>query len=100
NLKAIEQRFSARYERFEERLQKMVEYIRLQPGQNRCRSAYLVNYLTGRNHAPPCGKCDLCSPTSESLPWRPDVELITEVPRINPRMAVFSALRAINRLIC
>src|SRR5438270_1068631 len=35
-LKAIEQRFATRYERFEERLQKMIEYIHLQRGQGRC----------------------------------------------------------------
>src|SRR2546421_9348793 len=51
NLQAIEQGFAARYGRFEERLQKMLDYIHLRSGQNRCRSAYLVNYLTGENSA-------------------------------------------------
>jgi ATP-dependent DNA helicase RecQ len=98
NLKAIEQRFDARYERFEERLQKMQEYIRLQRGQNRCRSAYLVNYLTGDTNATPCGKCDLCSPTSENLPWRPDLIVAAEPLRIDPRLAVLGAVKDHNNI--
>jgi ATP-dependent DNA helicase RecQ len=98
NLHAIEQRFTGQYERFEERLQKMLEYIHLQPGQNRCRSAYLVNYLTGTADTPPCGKCDLCSPTSEHLPWRPDLFISSEPLRIDPRMAILGAVRDHNTI--
>ncbi len=93
NLIAIERSYAGRYERFEERLQKMLEYIRLQRGQNRCRSAYLVNYLTGNTNATPCGKCDLCSPTSENLPWRPDFYVAAEPLRIDPRLAILGAVK-------
>ena len=97
-LQAIEQRFAARYERFEERLQKMLEYIHLRRGQNRCRSAYLVNYLTGETTAPPCGKCDLCSPTSEHLPWRPDLVVAAEPLRIDPRLVILGAVKDHNNI--
>jgi len=93
NLQAIERHFVGQYERFEERLQKMLEYIHLPLGQNRCRSAYLVNYLTGTTETPPCGKCDLCSPTSEHLPWRPDLFVSAEPLGIDPRMAILGAVR-------
>ncbi len=96
NLHAIEQGFAARYGRFEERLQKMLDYIHLRSGQNRCRSAYLVNYLTGENSATPCGKCDLCSPTSEHLPWRPDLVIAAEPLRIDPRMTILGAVKDHN----
>jgi ATP-dependent DNA helicase RecQ len=96
NLIAIEKRFAGRYQRFEERLQKMLEYIYLQPGQNRCRSAFLVNYLTGTTNATPCGKCNLCSPTSENLPWRPDLYVAAEPLRIDPRLAVLGAVKDHN----
>jgi hypothetical protein len=98
NLQAIEQRFAARYERFEERLQKMLEYIHLRSGQSRCRSAYLVNYLTGETSAMPCGKCDLCSPTSENLPWRPDLFIAAEPLRIDPRMVILGAVKDHNNI--
>jgi ATP-dependent DNA helicase RecQ len=98
NLQTIEQRFTGQYERFEERLQKMLEYIHLQPGQNRCRSAYLVNYLTGTADTPPCGKCDLCSPTSEHLPWRSDLFVSSEPLRIDPRIAILGAVRDHNTI--
>src|SRR6185312_14067878 len=93
HLQAIEQRFVARYERFEERLQKMLEYIHLQAGQSRCRSAYLVNYLIGENTATPCGKCNLCSPTSENLPWRTDLFIAAEPLRIDPRLVILGAVK-------
>ncbi len=96
NLHAIEQRFSGQYERFEERLQHMLEYIFLPSGQHRCRSSHLVNYLTGSTGTPPCGKCDLCSPTSEHLPWRPDLFISAEPLRIDPRMALLGAVRDHN----
>src|SRR5207247_9036400 len=92
NLKAIEQRFASRYERFEERLQKMLEYIHLRSGQNRCRSSSLVNYLTGETRATPCGKCDLCSPTDVNLPWRPDLYVAAEPLRIDTRMVLLGVL--------
>jgi ATP-dependent DNA helicase RecQ len=97
-LRAIEQGFVARYQRFEERLQKMLDYIHLQRGQNRCRSAYLANYLTGENSATPCGKCDLCSPTSEHLPWRPDLSVATEPLRIDPRQVILGAVKDHNNI--
>jgi len=98
NLKVIEQRFASRYERFEERLQNMLEYVHLRPGQRCCRSAYLVNYLTGSTSATPCGKCDLCSPTNESLPWRPDLFVSTEPLHIDPRLALLGAVRDHNNI--
>ncbi len=98
NLVAIEQRFAHRYQRFEERLQKMLEYIYLSRGQNHCRSAYLVNYLTGNTNATPCGKCDLCSPTSENLPWRPDLIVAAEPLQIDPRLAVLGAVKDHNNV--
>lgn len=96
NLVAIEQRFADRYQRFEERLQKMLDYIYLSRGQNHCRSAYLVNYLTGATNATPCDKCDLCSPTSENLPWRPDLYVTAEPLKIDPRLAVLGAVKDHN----
>lgn len=93
DLTAIEDRFANRYRRFEARLQAMLEYIRLQPGQGRCRSAYLVNYLTGRDDAPPCGRCDLCSPTSQGLPWDPSVRLYSEPLRVDPYLSLLAAVR-------
>jgi ATP-dependent DNA helicase RecQ len=98
NLQAIEQRFAARYERFEERLQKMLDYIHLQRGQGHCRSAYLVNYLTGEDTATPCGKCDLCSPTSEHLPWRPDLVVAAEPLRIDPRLVILGTVKDHNNI--
>ena len=98
NLQAIEQRFAARYQRFEERLQKMLEYIHLPRGQGRCRSAYLVNYLIGEYTTTPCGKCDLCSPTSESLPWRTDLFMATEPLRIDPRQVILGTVRDHNNI--
>src|SRR6266851_1992134 len=98
NLQAIEQRFAARYERFEERLQKMLDYIHLRSGQSHCRSAYLVNYLTGEDTATPCGKCDLCSPTSEHLPWRPDLVFAAEPLRVDPRLVILGAVKDHNNI--
>ena len=98
HLQAIEQRFVGQYQRFEERLQHMLDYIFLHTGQQRCRSSYLVNYLTGSTSTPPCGKCDLCSPTSEHLPWRPDLFISTEPLRTDPRMALLGAVRDHNSI--
>jgi RecQ family ATP-dependent DNA helicase len=98
NLVAIEQRFADRYQRFEERLQKMLDYIYLSRGQNHCRSAYLVNYLTGTTSATPCGKCDLCSPTSENLPWRPDLFVAAEPMKIDPRLVILGAVKDHNNI--
>jgi hypothetical protein len=52
-----------------------------------------VNYLTGRSDTPPCGKCDLCSPTSESLPWDPGVRLYGQPLTVDVRLAVLGAVR-------
>ena len=98
NLVAIEQRFADRYQRFEERLQNMLDYIYLSRGQNHCRSAYLVNYLTGTTSATPCGKCDLCSPTSENLPWRPDLFVAAEPMKIDPRLVILGAVKDHNNI--
>ncbi len=92
-LQAIEQGFAGRYQRFEERLQAMLEYIKLRPGQSRCRAAALINYLTGRDDAPLCGKCDLCSPTNEHLPWDPGIRLYGEPLPIDVRLVVLGAVR-------
>ncbi len=96
NLVAIEQRYADRYQRFEQRLQNMLDYIYLSRGQNHCRSAYLVNYLTGATNATPCGKCDLCSPTSENLPWRPDLYVAAEPLKIDPRLVILGAVKDHN----
>ena len=96
HLVAIEQGFAARYQRFEERLQAMLNYIKLRPGQQRCRSAALINYLTGCDDAPLCGKCDLCSPTSEHLPWDPGVRLYGERLAVDIRLALLGAVRDHN----
>jgi len=93
DLAAIEGRFAGRYARFEARLRAMLDYVRLQRGQGRCRSAYLVNYLTGRNDAPACGVCDLCSPTSQALPWDPGVRFYGEPARVDPYLAILGAVR-------
>jgi hypothetical protein len=95
-LDTIEQRFADRYQRFEERLQAMLDYIKLRPGQDRCRSAALVNYLTGRDDAPLCGKCTLCSPTNVHLPWDPGIRLYGEPLSIDARLAVLGAVRDHN----
>lgn len=95
-LQAIERGFANRYQRFEERLQAMIDYIKMRPGQNRCRSAALINYLTGREDAPLCGKCDLCSPTSEHLPWDPGIRLYGEPLPVDVRLSVLGAVRDHN----
>jgi ATP-dependent DNA helicase RecQ len=92
-LASIDSRFTARYARFEERLQAMLAYIQLKPGSGRCRGAYLVEYLTGQSDVPPCGKCDLCSPTSQSLPWDPGVRLYGPPVQVDPRLALLGAVR-------
>jgi hypothetical protein len=92
-LRSIEARFAGRYQLFETRLQAMLAYARLSPGQGRCRSAHLVNYLTGRSDTEPCGKCDLCSPTSQSLPWDSGVRLYGQPLAVDVRLAVLGAVR-------
>ena len=96
HLQTIEQRFASRYQRFEDRLQAMLSYIHQKRGQNSCRSADLINYLTGRDDAPLCGKCDLCSPTSEHLPWDPGIRLYGEPLPIDIRLSVLGAVRDHN----
>ncbi len=94
DLDRIEQRFADRYQRFEARLQAMLAYIRLQSGQGRCRAAYLVNYLTGRDDTPPCGRCDLCSPSSQGLPWDPSVRFYSEPEqKVDPYLTILEAVR-------
>ncbi|HLI91917.1 MAG TPA: RecQ family ATP-dependent DNA helicase [Ktedonobacteraceae bacterium] len=95
-LQRIEQGFASRYQRFEERLTAMIDYMKLRPGNRHCRSAALINYLTGRDDAPLCGKCDLCSPTNEHLPWDPGVRLYGEPLAIDIRLAVLGAVRDHN----
>lgn len=58
--------FYERFARFEERLNVMLDYIYLSSGQ--CRRAFIENYLSGHEHALPCGMCDHCAP-SYPLPW-------------------------------
>ncbi len=95
-LEAIEQRFANRYARFEERLNTMLDYIKLRPGNHHCRSAALINYLTGRDDAPLCGKCDLCSPTSQHLPWDPGIRLYGEPLAVDLRLSILGAVRDHN----
>jgi ATP-dependent DNA helicase RecQ len=92
-LSAIVDRFAAQYQRFEERLQAMVDFISLRPGRDRCRSAYLANYLSGNSDAQRCGRCDLCSPSNEQLPWDPGVRLYGEPLRVDVRLAILGAVR-------
>ncbi|GCE12487.1 RecQ family ATP-dependent DNA helicase [Tengunoibacter tsumagoiensis] len=95
-LQAIENRFGKRYAQFRERLDTMVAYIKLKRDQNRCRSAELINYLTGQEDTPTCGKCDLCSPTDTDLPWDPASRLAGEQLSIDARLSVLSAVRDHN----
>jgi ATP-dependent DNA helicase RecQ len=95
-LTAIEGRFGQRYQRFEKRLQDMIDYAKLKREQNRCRSAELIDYLTGEHNTPTCGKCDLCSPTSEQLPWQPNVRLYGERLEVDARLAILGAVRDHN----
>ncbi|HZU01852.1 MAG TPA: helicase-related protein, partial [Ktedonobacteraceae bacterium] len=95
-VQTIEQRFARRYQHFEDRLTAMIDYIRLRPGNHHCRSAALINYLTGRSDAPLCGKCDLCSPTNEHIPWDPGVRLYGEPLAVDVRLAVLGAVRDHN----
>jgi len=88
----IVRRFQDRYTAFDERLRAMLDYIGLRSGTS-CRSAYLINYLTGRSDAPRCGTCDLCSPTGEHLPWDPGVRLYGEPLRVDPYLAILGAIR-------
>lgn len=92
----IEQRFATRYRRFEERLQAMLEYIWLAVGQNRCRSAELIDYLTGQRTELLCGKCDLCSPTRADLPWDPGRRIYGEKARVDTRLTLLGAVRDHN----
>lgn len=96
SLASIEHRFAERYKRFEERLKTMIDFIKLQPGQGRCRTAYLVRYLTGQQEIPPCGTCDLCSPTNEHLPWDPGVRFYGQPLQVDPALAILGAVRDHN----
>jgi len=62
--------FYERYHRFEERLQIMLDYIH-QPGAT-CRRVFIENYLSGREDAVSCGKCDHCAP-SYLVPWNDQI---------------------------
>jgi ATP-dependent DNA helicase RecQ len=95
-LLTIVNRFSQRYQRFEVRMQRMLDYIWLKREQNSCRSADLINYLTGENKAQPCGKCDLCSPTYAQLPWNPNVRLYGERLEVDVRQTVLGTIRDHN----
>jgi ATP-dependent DNA helicase RecQ len=97
-LQAIEQRFTGRYQRFEERLHAMLDYAWLRVGTNRCRSAELISYLTGQEAVPPCGTCDLCSPTRLDLPWDPGRRFYGEKEKaaIDVRLAILGAVRDHN----
>src|SRR5579875_1288395 len=92
----IEQRFLGRYQRFEERLQAMLAYAWLTAENNRCRSAELIDYLTGQQPGLTCGKCDLCSPTLIGLPWDPGRRIYGEKASIDPRLAILGAVRDHN----
>lgn len=95
-LSKLELRFAERYAKFEERLEAMLEYIKLQPGQGRCRSVHMVQYLTGEVDTPRCGNCDLCSPTSDGLPWDPGVRLYGPPLQVDVRLAILGAVRDHN----
>ena len=98
-LQHIEHSFASRYQRFEERMQAMLTYIYLRSGQGHCRSAEIINHLTGRADALPCGKCDLCSPTDETLPWDAGVHLYGEPLSVDPALAILGAVRDHNDIL-
>ena len=54
------------------------------------------SHLTGRDDAPLCGKCNLCSPTSEHLPWDPGVRLYGEKLAVDVQLALLGAVRDHN----
>ena len=98
NLHAIEQRFAARYQRFEERFQNMLDYIHLRSGQNRCRSAYLVNYLTGENSATPAANAICAARPANTSPGDPTLSSQPNRCGIDPRMAMLGAVRDHNSI--
>ncbi|MBO0796480.1 MAG: RecQ family ATP-dependent DNA helicase, partial [Ktedonobacteraceae bacterium] len=96
-LSAIERTYERRYQIFEQRLEDMLDYCRMQRGQGRCRSAELVNYLTGRSDSPACGRCDLCSPDGKNLPWDSAARLYGEERVVDLFLAILSAVRDHSR---
>lgn len=96
-LSSIERNYEQRYQIFEQRLDDMLTYCQLQRGQNLCRSAELINYLTGQNNSELCGKCDLCSPGGENLPWDASARLYGEEHVVDLCLTILSAVRDHNR---
>jgi len=93
--------YYVRYERFEERLQAMLNYIYLPYRQ--CRRVFIESYLSGRTDAAPCGMCDHCAP-SYTVPWNEQLVEANIRPRspdqqahrIDAAMVILEALRDHN----
>ncbi len=93
--------YYARYERFEERLQAMLDYIYLPYGH--CRRVFIESYLSGRTDMSPCGMCDHCAP-NYTVPWNEqlvEANIQRRSPdqpayRIDTAMVLLEALRDHN----
>ncbi len=84
--------FKERFHQFASRLEDMVRFCELGAESGRCRSAFLVDYLTGGGESARCGKCDLCAP-DHPVPWTTAAVAAPEPLEIEPTMAVLEAVR-------
>lgn len=91
-LDAIEKRFAEQDAQFEARLGEMLGFINLRGAGSHCRSAHLINYLTGGSAATRCGQCDLCAPSSTDLPWDAAALLPSPTTKPDVKMAILAAL--------
>lgn len=103
--RTVEQHLSAyyfsRYERFEERLQAILDYIYLP--HKLCRRVFIESYLSGRTDTAPCGMCDHCAP-NYTVPWNEqlvEANIQRRSPeqqafRVNTAMVILEALRDHN----
>jgi superfamily II DNA helicase RecQ len=93
-LETVAARFGDHYRAFSERLQKMIQYATL-TGAGACRSAFIVEHLSGEAGASRCGKCDLCAP-NYAVPWDPTITLTEEPVQPNVDMTILEAARDHN----
>ncbi|HEX2913497.1 MAG TPA: RecQ family ATP-dependent DNA helicase [Chloroflexia bacterium] len=95
----LSETFYQRYANFEQRLQKMLDFVDLPAGQ--CRRAYLDNYLLGGQlTVKACGKCDQCAP-SYSVPWNDRriegaLQAVTKLPSLSVTDAAMEILEALR----